>query len=274
MKASSAGNLLYRLNLILESALCDVYQTFQNRRIWLEMAKEDIGDQHRRTLLGPFWLLINYLLFVGVFILVFGHSVGLQFFTAYVSTGLLVWVFIAEVFNQSSTLFNRESSFIKGTPMPLATYIMRLLTQSLIRFGYASLGCILLLVLGGVELSPIALWALPGVALVVLMAPAVITVVAFVGAYFPDFQFVVRNVMRVGMFLTPIFWGYGEINGIRAQLYAFNPFTYLVEVVRNPVVYGTVPWMAFAVTTIFGLLFWILALGLLGRFRKKIAYVV
>lgn len=263
-----------RLGGVVSSALSDIGQTFRNRRIWLELAREDIGDQHRRTLLGPFWLLINYLLFVGVFILVFGHSVGVEFFTAYVSTGLLVWVFIAEIFNHSSALFIREDAFIKGTPLPLATYVMRLLTQSIIRFGYAAAGCLVLLVLAGVEYSPAALWALPGLALIVLMAPAVITVVAFIGAYFPDFQFIVSNAMRVGMFLTPIFWGFGEIEGIRAQVYAFNPFTYLVEIVRFPVVYGTVPWFALGVTLAFAIIFWILALLLLGSLRKQIAYVV
>jgi len=54
--------------------------------------------------------------------------------------GLLVWFYIMETIVQSTSLFTREESFIKGTTLPLTVYVMRLTMESIIRAGYAAIG--------------------------------------------------------------------------------------------------------------------------------------
>src|SRR5262245_7336380 len=63
-----------RMLQVINSALSDIRDSLRLRRVWMAFAKEDITDQHRRTALGPFWLLINYLGFAGTFVVVFGQS--------------------------------------------------------------------------------------------------------------------------------------------------------------------------------------------------------
>ena len=52
------------------------------------------------------------------------------------------------------SLFAREESFIKGTTLPLTVYVMRLAMQSVIRAGYALVGCLAILLLSGTPLTP------------------------------------------------------------------------------------------------------------------------
>ena len=54
----------------IKDALRDIGDAVRRRRVWMALASEDIGDAHRRTLLGPLWLLLNYLAFVGVIVLI------------------------------------------------------------------------------------------------------------------------------------------------------------------------------------------------------------
>ena len=259
----------------LNSAIDDIGGAMRLHRVWIALAREDIGDQHRRTTLGPLWLLVNYVAFVGTFVFVFQPAgKDAAGYAAYVSIGLLVWFYLMEVMSMSVSLFQREESFIEGTTLPLFVYVMRLALQSVIRAGYAIAGCVAILVLSGTSITSPWLWSIAGLLLILLVTPALITVFAFLGAFFPDSQFIVGNLLRVGMFFTPVFWVYNGQGGIQKYAYHWNPFTYFLEIVRLPIINGEFPVHAFAVTTITSLAIWMIALLLLGRYRKQVVFLI
>ncbi len=260
---------------VLSEALTELRAIPRMWRVWMALAREDIGDQHKRTRLGPIWLLINYLIFAGTIIFLFqGGGARASNYAAYVSIGLLTWFYMMEAITLSVTLFVREESFIKGTKLPLTTYVMRLGTQSVIRSAYALVGCLALLWLNGV--TPTIAWAWSGVGIALLLAvtPAAITSCAFLGAFFPDSQFIVSNLMRVGLFMTPVLWKPDSTRGIRHLFYVWDPFTYFLEIVRVPILTGTVPVRAFMICIITGLILWAIALLLLGKYRRQIVFVL
>ncbi len=255
-------------------AVGDFISAWRYRAVWLALASEDITDQHRRTTLGPVWLLFNYLAFAGTFVVIFSHPDSKENFAAYVAIGLLVWLFLSEVVTQAVTLFVREENFIKGTLMPLSIYVMRMSMQSYIRLGYSMAGCVAIVLLTGSEPALPWLWALLAMAVVLLVVPPAITIFAIAGAYFPDIQFFVSNIMRIGMFLTPIFWHAGAGSGIRMHLYRWNPFSYFLESVRGPILDGTPHLNALAICAAICAGLWILAMWLLGSLRKQIVFVL
>lgn len=259
---------------VLASALDDLTAGLRLRRVWVALASEGIGDQHRRTTLGPLWLLINYLAFAGTFIFIFNQGDIGSGYSAYVATGLLVWFFMMEIVTTSVTLFVREESFIKGTTLPLSVYVFRDTLQAMIRDAYALVGCIALLLLGGVAISTAWLWAGLGLVVILIAAPAVTMVFAFLGVFFPDAQFIVSNLMRVGMFVTPVFWSPGGGGGIQEAFYRYNPFTYFLEIVRDPIMTGEPAFQALGYCLVITAGMWILALLLLGRFRRQVALVI
>ncbi len=262
------------LGSIFGSALTDFRDGFARWRVWVALASEDISDQHRLTTLGPLWLLLNYLAFAGTFILVFGRGDGVVHYETYVAVGLFVWFYLSEAITQSVSLFVREESFIKGTALPLTVYVLRLTMQSVIRAGYMLVGCLLLLTLFGTAISISWTWSLLGMAIIIATTPAAITVFATMGAFFPDMQYVVQNIMRLGMFLTPIFWTVGTDDGIRRALADFNPFSYYLDLVREPILTGHVPLFSYGICVAIGIALWAIALFLLGQFRKQIVFVV
>lgn len=256
------------------SAFVDIRAGLALKRVWLALATEDIDDQHRRTTLGPIWLLVNYLAFVGTFLVLFGRGSGSPNISAYIAIGLLVWFYMAEVIGASISLFAREEAFIKGTTLPLSVYVLRQSAQSIIRSGYAVIGCLAILLLTGT--LPGLNWfsSLPGLILLLVTTPAVIIVCAIGGAFFPDLQFIISNIIRIGLFVTPIFWVYTGDGGIRELFYYWNPFTYFLEVVRTPIVSGVMPMGSLLLCSAICLVLWLLALVLLGLFRKRIVFVL
>jgi len=258
---------------IFKEAFGDLRAGLGLRRVWIALASEDIGDQHKRTTLGPLWLLVNYLVFAGTFIFLI-HGKTSYNYPAFVATGLFVWFYIMEVITSSVSLFQREESFIKGTTLPLSVYVMRFFMQSVIRAGYAFLGCLLVLYYSGIDISFLWLWSVLGIIIILLSVPPTIIVLAFLGAFFPDAQYLVSNLMRVGMFLTPVFWTYEGSGGIRHIFYHWNPFTYYLEMVRFPILWHKVPLEAFMITPIIGVGLWVAALLLLGRLRRQVVFML
>lgn len=252
----------------------DIGKAFRMRKVWLALAREDVDDSHRRTTLGPAWLLINYLVMVGTFVVILGQHIQMEAYPAYVAIGFLVWNFIQEAIGPGTTLFVREESFIKGTLLPLSAYVLRQTMQSVIRMSYALFGCAAIVLFTG--LTPVVewLWAVPGILLVLITGPAAIIIFAIAGALFPDLQFVVNNALRVMMFLTPIFWVDTGGGGLRTLLYHFNPVTYYIEIVRIPILDGVFPEHAMMIALPIAAAFWIVALALLGAFRKKLVFVL
>lgn len=259
---------------IYKSALCDLKATLKLRRVWIALASEDISDAHKRTTLGPIWLLLNYLAFVGAFAFVVLSTKNDPIFISYMAIGLLAWFFMSDVITNATNLFTKEESFIKGTSLPLSLYVMRLFMQACIRSFYSSIGCVAILVIFGVGISWGWLLSILSILLVLIISPAVITVFAFLGVFFPDAKYLVQNAMRVGMFLTPIFWTYEGSGGIRHIFYAWNPFTYFLDTIRTPVIYSYIPLNSLIICGIVGIAMWIIAFYLLGKFRKEVVFLL
>lgn len=245
--------------------------------VWVALAQEDIDDQHRRTTLGPAWLTINYLLFAGTFIFVIHRSGPEQasFYAPYAAIGLMIWFYLMDNINQAVTLFAREEGYIKGTRLPLSVYVLRLGMQALIRAIYTLIGCMAIVMISGFFPTLSWLWSVLAIALILATIPAVIIILAMLGTFFPDSQFIISNLMRVGMFLTPIFWMYtsGE-GGVRGVFYYWNPFTYFINLVRDPVLSGE-PHIGDAVTCVaISAVAWVAALHLLGRLRRDVVFAL
>lgn len=260
---------------MLESArrgLADLGAALKLRGVWWALASEDIADSHRQTMLGPIWPLLNYLLFVGTLVLVLGNQSGSPNFVAYVATGMLAWLFMSDVLSMSATLFSREENFIKGTVLPISTYVMRQTVVISIRSFYALLGAVAVLLYSGFAVTSALLSVVPAVLLLLLAAPAVAVLFGLAGAYFRDFQFIVVNAVRLLIFVTPIFWTVPRAGGLLGFLYNWNPLTHYIDIIRMPVVDGTVPTHSWAVALSITAVLLAAALVALGRFNRRIVF--
>lgn len=259
---------------VLARAFADIRSALEKRSVWWALASEDVADSHRRTFVGPFWPLLNYLLFCGSILLVLGSGSHPYNFTAFVASGLLVWLFISDVLTTSATLFLREASFIKGTVLPISIYVLRQTSHNMIRSIYALAGAIPLVLYAGITPTPALLTVLPALLLVLATAPAVAIVFGFAGVFFPDFQHIVSNAIRLLFFVTPIFWKHDGTGGLLGFVYQWNPLTHYVDIVRVPVVDGTVPVTSWIIAGVVTACLSATALILLGKYNRKIVFML
>lgn len=114
----------------------------------------------------------------------------------------------------------------------------------------------------------------PGLILVILVTPAVVTVFAFVWRVLPRQRLHHQQPDADRHVPDPGLLGLWGSTGARHIFYYWNPFTYFLEIVRVPIITGELPGHALLFCSAVGIFSWVLALLLLGRFRKRLAFIL
>jgi ABC-2 type transport system permease protein/lipopolysaccharide transport system permease protein len=242
---------------------------------WWTLAWADTRFKYRRTTFGPFWITLSMAASVFSVGLVFGTLFGndLSQYLPYFAIGLIVWTFISQCILEGGVVYVQSAGHIKSTPVPLPLHVYRLLGRQLILFGHNAVLPLGLWLLFQWQLGATALLAVPGLAIAIVALFGAMLTLGVICTRYRDLHQIVSALMSLLFLLTPIIWMPGSVRspGIDAVVFA-NPFHYLVEVVRQPLL-GTAPglgvWLAaMAIAAIS------LAAGIAfhARFRHRVVY--
>lgn len=211
-------------------------------RFWLTLAWHDWRRRFRRSLLGAAWLFVSFGLFIAVKILIFGvlSAESMAFFSVWLSTGFLIWTFVQSNLVEGCNVFISSSRWIKAADLPYGIYVLQSVTRSLIQLLLSGLVVLIVLFL----FPPPDFW----MALTSLLALPILVVngiwsQVFLGticARFRDVIHLTQTATRLLFFLTPILW-VPESFGEYGRYADYNPFTHVLAIFRDPLIYGTFP---------------------------------
>ena len=258
----------------LRAASADVVEGLHRHRAWRYLATEHVKNSYRRTVLGPWWLTAQMAVYVTGLALVFSQLLGTKIstFLPYVAVGYLGFALMSGLVRSGSTVFVTQAGVIKSTRQPLAGLVLRAVTIELIQFGHNAVIVLAFLALG--LLSP-SVW--------LLLAPLSVAVILVNGvllglwlgptvARFRDVAPGVESVLQVAIFFTPVFYKKSDLKGAQGALIGWNPFTYFIDLLREPVL-GYHPTFATVVGTgAFTLVNLVLALAIFSRSRSRLPY--
>ncbi|MDA9405745.1 hypothetical protein XH80_02850 [Bradyrhizobium sp. CCBAU 45384] len=99
-------------------------------------------------------------------------------------------------------------------------------------------------------------------------------VLGFICARYRDVELIVRNLMQLAFFLTPVFWNYRQITSNRQFLVEYNVLFYFIEIIRDPLL-GQVPPLWHYLTVLgFTVAGYGLAFFVYRRMRAHLAFCV
>lgn len=243
--------------------------------LWVRLGWNDILQRYRRSLLGPFWLTASMAIMVVSLGVLYSElfNTPIHDFLPFLCVGLLVWTLLASFVTEGGTLFTGAESYIKQIRLPYSVYVYRSTWSKFVIFIHNFV--IYFGVLLYFQLWPgvTALWAIPGLLLVILNGSLINLCIGIVSARFRDIPQVVNSAIQIIFFVTPIFWK-PELLKSRTFIVDFNPFFHLIEIVRAPLL-GNMPgiksYLAVLLITAVNLA---IAGALFSRFRARIAYWV
>ncbi len=204
-------------------------------------ALSDTRARYKRSVLGPFWLVLGTA--IGVAGLGFVWSLLMNAdraeFVPKLTAGLIVWTLIAGCILGASSVFMAQASVIKNIKTPSWRISLQLLFQQVINFAHnlVVLAIVLVIYPGGLSWS--AILALPGLVLLLINLFWVIQLLGFLGARFRDLEPLIAALMPIAFFLTPVLYQRHQL-GDQSIIVALNPLAYWIEVVRDPL-HGAIP---------------------------------
>ena len=212
-------------------------------RTSLQLAVRDIELRYRRSLLGPFWISGVLIATVLALAYVFSEVFGAEFVTyvAFVASGLLAWHLILALTNEACASVTEHAAFLQNVRMPMTLIAGRIAMRNAFIFAHNVIAIVVLLVAFGATPTLTALYAIPGVLLLLCLGYFLAIALGPLCARFRDIPLVVQSGMQVIFFVTPIFWMPSAV-GHRPMFTDSNPFFHLIELVRAPLL-GTLPTM-------------------------------
>ncbi|MBI1234196.1 MAG: ABC transporter permease [Alphaproteobacteria bacterium] len=281
MNASSTPSrsvTLQRRNLQgrgVSRAFSDLIDGFAAWQIWANLGWNDIRTRYRRSMIGPFWITIS----MAVTVLALGFlyarlfRIDIEAFLPMLALGFILWGFFAPTLNECCTIFVANQNFIKQATIPLTVYVNQAIFRQLITFAHNFIIYFGMVFFLHIPIGWVTLWAIPAFILVTLTIFGAGLFLAVVCARFRDIPNIVQNILQIGFYLSPILWS-AELLPERAFFLTWNPFYYLIYVIRMPLL-GEAPtpeiWLGTGVITVL-----CLALGLVSflLMRRRIAYWV
>jgi ABC-type polysaccharide/polyol phosphate export permease len=221
--------------------------------LFSDLFRRDFAVRFRGSALGVAWTLINPLLLMGVYTLLFSFLIkapgidSIPNFPLFVLTGLLAWIFFQGSVQTATGSLVGNASLVKQVRFP-----RQLLPLSIVAANVFTLLAMLAVLL------PFTLWLLPDtrttfLASVLLLVPLVgfasglAVFVACANALFRDVEHIVTALLLPWFLLTPIFWSFDALPAVQNHewlvdlLYWGNPLTPMVEGLRDPLFFGQMP---------------------------------
>lgn len=220
------------------------------RYLFTQLVQRELRRKYKGSSLGVLWYLINPLVLMGAYTLMFGHVLKVQSipdFPIFLMIGIAAWTFF-----QQSLLSSAESLIDQGALIRKARFPRQAIPGATV--GVQLITFLALMVL----LAPLAI-ALRGTLHVALLwLPVVLAalfcfvlgwalVVSVLHAYFRDVGPILTVALVPWFFLTPIFLIPNSLPFVQHHAWAgvllnwVNPMAPFVEALRSILFYGTTP---------------------------------
>ena len=222
-----------------EAAANDVGEGLRRWRNWSYLAAEKVRNHYRRTVLGPWWVTVQTAVWVTGIAFVFGqvNQEPLKTFLPYVAVGYITFGLIMGLTRAGASVFVRNAGTMKSTRQALSSLVLRDVASEFITFAHTIVLYLVMLVAGVVPLSPKMLIALPVLGLIAVNGLFVGLWLGPTVARFRDVEPFVNSILAVAIFFCPIFYHSDSLSsGVRAGVLTWNPFAYLIDAFRAPLI--------------------------------------
>jgi lipopolysaccharide transport system permease protein len=243
--------------------LINFRELWQARELIFILAWRDVKVRYKQTLLGAAWAVLQPGLMMVVFTIFFGRlahvSSGGVDYSVFVYAGLLPWTFFATAITSAGNSVVGSERLITKVYFPRLAVPLASVGAALVDSVIAC-GLLLVLMLCNGLLPGVQLLLAPlFLAIMLLAAVGVGTLLAALNVAYRDFRYVIPFLTQFWMFATPTVYMQpdGQASGIVQVFLTLNPMTSLIAAFRSAVLgeaVGPIAWGQVALATILSLL--------------------
>ncbi|MDE2483307.1 MAG: ABC transporter permease [bacterium] len=242
---------------------------------WLvyELVLRDLRLRYRGSFAGFAWTLLNPLIFMTIYALVFSvyFRIGVPNYALYLLAGLIPWGWVSGAVLAGTTSIVDGRMYVGRTMFPTLVLPIVPVVSNALNFIFA-LPVLAVFALAMHAHLGLALVALPLVMLVqLLVTTGIVLLLATANVFFRDLQLLANYALTILFYLTPIFYTRVQVPTAFQALVIWNPFAALISAYQDILYANRFPSPAdLAYAAAFGAV--ILALGVAAFTRSQDAF--
>lgn len=213
----------------------------RNWQVWYYTAINDQIIRFRRTKLGNIWSALTNLITITLMCLVWStiFDLNINDFYPYLMNGFVLFLFINNSIQESLTIvYDKFKQVYTNIPIPVLSLVIRNIGGEL--FNYLNFFPVVFIVflINGFDIINLPLFVL-GLLILIINVVLICSILSVVTAKFRDIVPLIKSILSVSTLITPIFWKKEMLGEYQNYIY-LNPLSFLIEIVREPLI-GKVP---------------------------------
>jgi len=227
-----------------------IFTLARSRGLLWALSKREIAARFKGSYGGLSWYVIQNLLLLALYSLVFGSLFKSRWvqgshlpgdYTIALFIGLILFNIFAECITRAPTLILSNANYVKKVVFPLEVLPIVQLVTALFNAFVAVLVLVVMAIFLGAPLSWQGLW-LPIIILPLLILTLGLSwLLAAIGTYVRDVNQVITLLISAVMFLSPLFYQISSLPPRARPYITLNPLTVPMEEARGALMFGEPP---------------------------------
>lgn len=249
-----------------------------NRYILVSLVQRDLLMKYRKSKLGVLWSILTPLglaAVVGsVYAVLFGTSP--KTLIPLIFSGLNPWLFMSGTADGATMTYPAAEGYIKQATVSIHVFPLRTTLTNFVTLLYSIITFFgIYLFLQPETFSPVMLMCIPGLLIMFVFSLGLANITSVVNLHMRDYAPLQSLAIQGLFYATPIIYDAQVLadKGF-AIIYQINPFYYMLEVVRRPML-GAMPAIeCYVVSIVIALIVFCASVKLQDYSRKKIVYML
>lgn len=226
--------------------MIDIKELVAYRDLFLFLVKRDIKVLYAQSILGFSWAILNPLIQIVIFTVIFGRVANLDTggvpYFLFSTVAIIPWTYMSDAMGSSSQSLVSDSSMLGKVYFPRLIFPLTPVLAKLVDFSISLI--VLFTVMVYYQVIPTTnIFLLPLFVIMMISVPAGIGFwLSSLAIRYRDVKFAMPFVMRMLIYSAPILYSAQEIPEAYRFAYSFNPIVGVIEGFRACLLGSPIPW--------------------------------
>ncbi len=212
-------------------------------------AINDLKHRYAGSMMGVFWNVLNPLMQIFVFTLVFSQIMKIRLpeissttgFAIYLCSGMLPWIAFSECVTRGADSFIENANYLKKLPIPEQIFVAKTAMSGTLSLVISMLLLFIVIIFLGAKIGWSWLLVLLILILFQCLGFGLGLMLSSLNVFFRDIGQMLRIILMLWMWLTPIIYTRDIIPEKLAHIMNFNPAFPFIDALHMIIVYGDLP---------------------------------
>jgi len=215
----------------------------KRKDLLMYLVASGLKAEHRNSFLGYFWWLLDPLLGTAIyyFVVVFVFRRGEDSYGLFLVIGMVVWRWFSATLGSAATSVLSQRGIITQVYVPKVIFPLGVALTQVVHFGFGLAVVLLFVLLFRIPPSLHWVWVVYIAMAQFLFQTALALVLGYAAVFVRDIENLLRHVLQLWFFGSPILWGRELISVGHEWLLTLNPIAHLVGAYREVLLSGGTP---------------------------------